>query len=265
MNWKWHNAFFLLFRFEKRPGGNKVLVFFYTEQTSFLANKWQNSVSAMFCALALFFHPALPAIFVSRVVCFGIHVLLSENPTPAVSLPVSMTMQACAFILNWIRLCSETKSGALLFNFWSLRCHFVSPLWMVLYDYATIYLLQANACTERCSLHFWAWRESIACLRTYIQENTDNFREWNLCGICSSIDMSPHPPLQTLKNWHVLKVTEDKEQFVTDRLRSNLMGRPLGGWTFGVMKRGGRWGREQNGLAVRCNLPFSLSNSSLLG
>lgn len=73
------------------------------------------------------------------------------------------------------------------------------------------------------------------------------------------------PPLQTLKNWHVLKVTEDKEQFVTDRLRSNLMGRPLGGWTFGVMKRGGRWGREQNGLAVRCNLPFSLSNSSLLG
>ncbi len=101
---------------------------------------------------------------------------------------------------------------------------------------------------------FWAWRESIACLRTYIQENTDNFREWNLCGICSSIDMSP--PLQTLKNWQSWRSLRIKNSLWQDLSQIKPDGTTLGGWTFGVMKRGGRWGREQNGLLYGAIFPF---------
>lgn len=93
---------------------------------------------------------------------------------------------------------------------------------MVLYDYATIYLWQANACTERRrSLHFWAWRESIACLRTYIQENLDHFRgTWNLCGICSSIDTSPHPPygrLRTDRSWRSPRIKKRSGRAVSNQ------------------------------------------------
>lgn len=67
------------------------------------------------------------------------------KPTPAESLPTSVTMRACAFPGNCFKALFRNKIRC---N--TLRCHFLSPvsIWMIPYDYATTYLWQAK-CVHR--------------------------------------------------------------------------------------------------------------------
>lgn len=120
----------------------------------------------MFSALVLVFHRTVPAIF-EWTVFWDWDWRSIGKPTPAESLPPSVTMRACAFPGNCFKALFRNK-------IWcnTLRCHFLSFEWFLMIMPPYIYDKQQRG--DR-SLHFWAWRESIACFKNLYSKESGQF------------------------------------------------------------------------------------------